>query len=300
MNFRLQILKFLLAIFCVQLNACSTVSTITRQFRPINKVRVNTAPYYQTFHNGVRGENAAIGHLEVKLDRRLEGSPQAKTLLKPLLDEMNRVLNTQGWTTPLSISVATDLAPDIYIGSIDGFNSPVSAATEKRTSESINDIHPPVIVYTVDPDQFWKDQLAGLLIQQPLEGVICITLGIAEFYAGQTNFYGPKKVELGTGYTVEADWITSVDQPVQALYAGGVLLDETGSVIRAGGEGIYLKSPEQNSANPDLLSRLSTADIDYLVFQQRREIAAGNLLTWQIALQNLYAQLLQKKDMLVK
>jgi hypothetical protein len=52
---------------------------------------------------------------------------------------------------------------------------------------------------------------------------------------------GSKAIELGTGRSATAPWLTSLDDPVEVLQLTGALIDADGKVLRVAAEGLLAR-----------------------------------------------------------
>ncbi len=290
-----RIVFWVLIVAFIYLSGCASM---IKKLREVHRANVYEAPHYESFQNSLRLNDRPIAHVSLRPDRRI--TQEQAEILQPFLDELNRAIDAQGWTIGLgSISAQVDDAPDIYVGDIEGFNSPLAGTYDKRSSKNLYIDRPPLVIYAVDPNQNWKERLIQSMNEQNVDFVIFVTFGISEYFINQGEAFGSKIIELGTGHNVDIPWIAALNQPAQVLHLSGALLDNTGKVVRAGSEGLIVKE------NIDLESTamqipLISEDIESLLFDARREELQGNPLVWQVALQNLFAQLMKRNDLIIE
>lgn len=281
--------------FIVGLWGCASIS---KRLREVNRSRVETAPYYTTVESSLQNVWEPVAHLPIVTDRRIKTNKPAFGLL---LAEINQALNQQGWTTQLApIRLPLEAAPEIYVGNQEGSNSPLSGTYEKRSSENIDDLHPPMIIYTVEPSQQWRDSLKTQMHEKGANSAIFLMLGMSEYFMEEEFFHTSKMLSLGTGFRQPFEKVVLISQPIQVLHISGVLLDHNGRIVRAGAEGIYAWQTDSYNPNQILQPEITTELIEQISYDFRREELSFQPLAWQVALQNLIGQLLQNEDMLIE
>ena len=256
---------------------------------------VSRAPYYS---GKVKLATNRIGHLPIVFDKRLQKSifdDERKIVVQPVLNEMNAFIDKLGISKPLTeISLPTDDAPDIFVGSEASDYSPVTYTT------SDNDSKPDMIVYKYKPSQKWKEKMLQRAEAGNTDYILYITLGFSDYQVRQKDLLGRKELELGTGYAISVKWVSSLDTPAEVLHVCGALLDKNGKILRAGAEGILAKKTGFWLSALDVQEMLSPGDIQKFLKSERRNDLPHKPLIWQVSLLNLVTQLIQRPDLLVK
>ncbi len=256
---------------------------------------VGHSPYYS---GKVKLTTNRIGHLPIVLDKRLQKSnfdDERKTVIQPVLDEMNAFLNKLSLSKPLpAIKLPVDDAPDIFVGSEASDYSPVTYAGSDENSK------PDMIVYKYKPSKKWQEVLLQRAEAGNVDYILYITLGFSDYQVRQKDLLGRKELELGTGYSIPIKWVSSLDTPAEVLQLCGALLDKSGKILRAGAEGILAKKTGFWLSVLDVQEMLSPADIQKFLKSERRNDLPHKPLIWQVSLLNLVTQLIQRPDLLVK
>jgi len=185
-------------------------------------------------------------------------------------------------------------APDVYVGNEDSDQSPVVATNAEENDDRI------MIVYRYNPSGKWKEALLRLANARGVDYVLYITLGFSEYFVRQKNLLGSKELELGTGYVLPVKWLSDLDTPVEVLHVAGALLDKNGKILRAGAEGIVAKQTGFLWSLFDVREMITAEDIEKLLQEERRQDLPDKPLAWQVALQNLVAQLSGRADLIVE
>jgi hypothetical protein len=100
-----------------------------------------------------------------------------------------------------------------------------------------------------------------------------------------------KEVPLGSGHRRPIPFLTAEDRPVEVLHLAGVLFDADGRARRAGAEGILLRDTPFLAQVLDLAILLDDATLARALSGERRPELPGAPLSWEVALDNLLAQL---------
>lgn len=115
---------------------------------------------------------------------------------------------------------------------------------------------------------------------------VMITLEIAPFWPRQTGLRGNKVVDLGTGYSQDLPWLTSLDDPIWVVELTGAMLDSTGHALRIGAEGLYAK--RTRFAISAIGGQESVRDEDVAMLRTlRRDDLPDAPLVWRVALVSL-------------
>jgi len=87
---------------------------------------------------------------------------------------------------------------------------------------------------------------------------------------------------------------------VHVLCVSGALIDENGKVVRAGAEGILSEDSPFWAQSIGARKELDTDSVLRLLEQERRDDLAGRPLKWQVALENLVAQLIGEQSHIIQ
>jgi len=257
--------------------------------------RLEGAPYYKRYQKNVPG--GAVVTLPVSLlpgaseDVGGLGRPQA---LRLLLEALNRHLATLEWARPLEGALPEDGAPRVYVGSADGEHAPAAAAMELGGPDE----RAPMVIHLQYPSKAWRQAAAAVLADQGAQGAIVVTLGFSELSKSYEGTF-KKRVVLGTGHEVDIRFFSAELEPVHVLILTGALVDLEAKVVRAGAEGILSEDTPFWAQSIGAQKEIDTDMVLRLLEQERREDLPGHPLTWQVALENLVAQLLGEKDRIV-
>lgn len=277
------------AIFAMLFTGCAGASVSWLRSNKTHQLK--KTPYY-------RGETPTysqkIGHLPVTLDKRmhLAGVAYKKEHFAQLTGAMNQFLDELKVTTKMqAIALPIAEAPDIYVGNISGYDAPTRDNVNKETRY--------MVMHTFDPSSKWRGNLAGTSTAVEVELVLFITLGLSEYMPRQTGFLRSPVLDLGTGYARSLSWLSDLESPGEVLHLTGALLDRDGHIWRAGAEGIIARPTGFGASMLGVEGALSDKDIAKVLNEERREDLPEKPLAWQVALQNLVGQLLQRKDLIV-
>jgi hypothetical protein len=158
-----------------------------------------------------------------------------------------------------------------------------------------------------NPSRDWKRALQPVLQAAGADHVIVLSLGLSELYLRQ-DLRGRKTLSIGTGYRVPIAWMNDLESTVGVLTLSGALYDASGRLIRAGSEGIIAGRPsfwqgvlaKTITGGRGRITTIGDADDPQTVLAaHRREDLPGAPLAWEVALDNLLSQLLQRGDLRV-
>ena len=251
-------------------------------------------PYY---HGRSSGTGLRIAHFPIFLDRRMKDT-EAMHSWKILLESMNAFIDSAGWSVPVEpIDPPIEEAPDVYFGSVNMPGAPV--VSSQRTEDEASDPTQTILV-TVSPSKTWMDKWSTVAKQERLDAILCITVGLGEYFILQTSLLGKKELGLGTGHRITVKWLTSLDDPVEVLHVTGVLLDKEGKRFRAGAEGILAAGTA--SFFESLIGfkhRLTPDDVEQIKAQRRNDLQ-DRPFQHHVALQNLVGSLIGRDDLIIK
>jgi len=258
--------------------------------------RLDGAPYYKSYQKNV--PDGAVVTPPVRLDPSADdafgdlGRPQS---LRLLLEALNRHLATLEWARPHDIELPEDGAPQVYVGSADGEHAPAAAAMEMDGLDE----RAPMIIHLQFPSKAWRQAAGTVLADQGAQGAVVLTLGFSEFPKSYKGTFR-KRVVLGTGYETDIRFLSPELEPVHVLYVTGALVDLEGKVIRAGAEGILSEDAPFWAQSIGAQKEIDTDMVLRLLEEERREDLPGHPLTWQVALENLLAQLLGEPSRVIQ
>jgi hypothetical protein len=214
-------------------------------------------PYYHSYRRDRPPEDAVVAHLPVRADATTHFWLEERSL-GPLPDAMTALLYSAGWTRRLdSLPRSADEGPRVYVGSLEGEGAP-SIDSARRAHLEL----PVMIVQADEPSKRWREGLRGIATARRVD---VVDMGKSLFHAKQA----------------------------QVLHFTGALLAADGRVLRAGAEGVVAQKPNVLLSLFDIRSALSDEDVKTLLTEYRREDLPARPLAWQVALQNLVAQLLR-------
>jgi hypothetical protein len=279
---------------CAALISCGAL----KGFRSGVEISMDRPPYYHHFKR-IKVTNQAVGHLPVSLDQRI-WDPRNKDTWQLLLNAMNTFLESKPWSLPLqTISLPPDESPDLFVGNKDMIGAPVGGISAGDT-DAEDEQHTIVLFYR-NASAKWKDDYIRILSESDAEYGLFITLGLSEYIIRQKNLLGKKELVLGTGHQIPVKWLTSLDDPVEVLHLTGALLDRNGKILRVGAEGILSAEPASFFESIiGLRNTLSTETIQKVLTEERRDDLPDKPLNYQVALQNLVANLLDRFDLIIK
>ena len=254
------------------------------------------APFYKSYRKTV--PSGEVVTLPVRLDPSADddfgdlGRPQS---LRLLLKALNRHLATLEWARPLDVELPEDGVPQVYVGSADGEHAPAAAAMEMGGPDE----RAPMIIHLQFPSKAWRQAAGTVLADQGAQGAVVLTLGFSEFPKSYKGTF-KKRVVLGTGYETDIRFLSAELEPVHVLYLSGALIDLEGRVIRAGAEGILSEDAPFWAQSIGAQKEIDTDTVLRLLEEERREDLPGHPLTWQVALENLLAQLLGEPSRVIQ
>ena len=149
------------------------------------------------------------------------------------------------------------------------------------------------------PSKEWVAAADASLASAGAARGLVLTLEVADYLPRQTGLRGDKSVELGSGYTVELPWLTSLETPVSVLQLTGALVGRDGRAVRIGAEGVLAKRTGIVASAFGLQALLSDEDVQQLR-TARRDDLKGRPLVWQAALRSLVAELTGRAELTLR
>lgn len=255
------------------------------------------APYYRSYAKSLPAA-ADVVALPVRVDpSSADGAAEGHgrlQALRLLADELNRHLSTLNWVRPVEAVLPEAGAPSVYVGSADGEDAPPAAMDMAEPGERA-----PMVIHVQYPSNPWRTALGGLLAERSARGAVLVTLGFSEFSKSYRSTFS-KRVVLGTGYETDIRFLSAELEPVHVLCVSGALIDENGKVVRAGAEGILSEDSPFWAQSIGARKELDTDSVLRLLEQERRDDLAGRPLKWQVALENLVAQLIGEQSHIIQ
>jgi hypothetical protein len=147
------------------------------------------------------------------------------------------------------------------------------------------------------PSESWTAAARSAMASANATRALLLTLEIGQYLPRQTGWRGDKSVEMGTSYTVELPWLTSLETPVSVVQLTGALVDTAGRAVRIGAEGMLARRTPFLASTLGAQALISDADIEALR-SARREDLPGRPLVWQVAIRALVAQLTGRAEQL--
>jgi hypothetical protein len=239
--------------------------------------------------------SSAIGHFPVAYQRGADQSvifePEggANRPMGKLLVELNGYLDTLRARKAYDpIPPVGAVPPDVMFGCR---TDPVGDCLEQKDSVIGGNMR----LAVGRPSQQWIQYAASLAAGDSGSHTLVITVEIGQYLLRQKGILGNKILELGTGYTANFPWLTSLDTPVQVVQLTGALVASDGRAVRIAAEGMLAR-------RTDLLTssiggqKLITDEEIVLLRDQRREDLPGQPLVWQVAMRNLVIALTSDGD----
>jgi hypothetical protein len=145
------------------------------------------------------------------------------------------------------------------------------------------------------PSAEWTASLSSVLDAAGASRALLLTLEIGNYRMTQKSWRGDKAVFLGTDYSVNVPWLTSLETPVNVLQLTGALVDREGKALRIGAEGLLARRTRLLVSSMGGQELISDEDVQRLR-TARRENLPGQPLVWQVAMRHLVAQLTGRSE----
>ena len=257
------------------------------------------APYYAA--SDATAESARIAHMPVSYQRGGSQSPVMDpkdgpgTPIAALVAEMNAYLDSLSATTPLAAPVA-GTAPDVRFGcDVDATGDCVArdasgALGRKGTTMNLD---------VGRPSARWVTEATAAMHRAGATSALVVTLEVGQYLPKQEGARGTKSVELGTGYTVELPWATSLETPVSVLQVTGVRVGRDGKAVSIGAEGILAQRTSLGVSAIGGQALITDEQVER-ARTLRRDDLPGHPLAWQVALRNLVAGLAERPNLAVR
>lgn len=235
-----------------------------------------------------------IGHLGIGYQRGATQEPmfepanESGSPVAALLRDMNAYLDSLGVSVRLISGFAshTPRSPDVQFSCETTPDGDCATADEG----AIGDREEKMRLAVTRPSDAWSAWLGTSLDAMNASRALLITLEIGDYRMTQKSWRGDKAVFLGTNYSVNAPWLTSLETPVNVLQLTGALIDRDGKAVRIGAEGMLARRTRLLVSSIGGQEMISDEDVQRLR-SARRDDLPGQPLVWQVALRNLVAQL---------
>ena len=227
--------------------------------------------------------------LPVTLDPELAGSlgygDRAREF-EPLLAALDARLQSAPCCQFITAPSLPPGAPHVYVGSAQGELAPPEAEGQLLPGDRF----PPMVLHLTRPSAAWSSAMAAQLAGAGRRYAVMIRLGVSQHPKGRDGVFG-KQVLLGTDYSEPIRFLTAEDKLLEVLQLTGVLVDATGRVVRAGAEGIIARDTPFLAQVVDVGKVIDDASLRQVLATERRKDLPGDPLKWEVALDNLLAQL---------
>jgi hypothetical protein len=217
-----------------------------------------------------------------------------------LLADMNAYADSLGATITLASGstggVPGGTPPDVHFGCVAGASDECTTESGAGPALRNSDTEQPRMRLAVGrPSPEWIASMRGALEQSNADFALVTTLEIGQYRVTKTGWTNRKSMELGTGYSVQLPWLTSLDAPVNVLQITGAMMNREGKAVRIGAEGMLAKRTSMVMSGLGAQALLSDEDVEQLR-TLRREDRPGRPLVWQVAIRQLVADLSGKPD----
>lgn len=247
-------------------------------------------PFYA---GGPASADGRIAHLGIAYQRGATQEPMFEpggdsgSPIAALLRDMNAYLDSLGASVRVvAASAAPGRSPDVM------FSCETTPDGDCATAEEgmLGDRAEKMRLAVARPSAEWSTWLASTLDAAGASRALLLTLEIGDYRMTQKSWRGDKAVFLGTNYSVNVPWLTSLETPVNVLQLTGALIDRDGKAIRIGAEGLFARRTRLLVSSGGGQELISDEDVQRLRTARREELP-GQPLVWQVALRNLVSQL---------
>ena len=234
-----------------------------------------------------------IGHLPIAYQRgttqesMFEPANESGSPIAALLRDMNAYLDSLGVSVRVAVSPSmSGRVPDVM------FSCETTPDGECATADEgmLGDREEKMRLAVARPSAEWTAWLGSALDAAGASRALLLTLEIGDYRMTQKSWRGDKAVFLGTNYSVNVPWLTSLETPVNVLQLTGALLDRDGKAVRIGAEGLLARRTRLLVSSVGGQELISDEDVQRLRAARREELP-GQPLVWQVALRTLVAQL---------
>jgi hypothetical protein len=240
-----------------------------------------------------------LAHLGIAYQRGATQEPifepanESGSPIAALLRDMNAYLDSLGASVRVaSPSAAPGRSPDVM------FSCETAPDTDCATAEEgvLGDRERKMRLAVARPSTEWTSWLGSALDGAGASRALLLTLEIGDYRMTQKSWRGDKAVFLGTNYSVNVPWLTSLETPVNVLQLTGALVERDGKAVRIGAEGLLARRTRLLVSSVGGQELISDEDVQRLR-TARREDLPGQPLVWQVALRHLVAQLTGRPEL---
>lgn len=286
----------------VALAGCATTGSTFRS--GVGDAHLAHPPYYAGIARPSQSENPRIGHLPIAYQR---GAAQASIFdprdegnspVRGLLAEMNAYLDSLAVATGVGVrlveaaqisAATTGQPPDVQFGCLTEGNLPGEDCAQRGDS-ALGRGDQRMRLAVGRPASVWASWIREVARDKSVDRVLVMTLEVGQYLPRQVGWRGDKEVELGTAHVTRLPWLTSLETPVLVLQLTGAVVDTTGRALRIGAEGFFPVRTPLAVSSLGAVELLRDADVQAARALRRTDLD-GQPLAWQVALQNLVAQL---------
>ena len=251
--------------------------------------RLAEGDFYADFAGGATPRAGLTLLLPVTLDPELVdslGYGRRSTEFAPILDALAARLQGSSCCRYAADATLPAGAPHLYVGSADGELAPPEASGQRLPQDRFA----PMVLHLRRPSADWSSAVAGLLAREGASHAIAVSLAVSQYPKGRAGAFG-KQVTLGTGHVEPIRFLTAEDKLLEVLQLTGVLVDAQGRVVRSGAEGILARDTPFAAQVLDVGKDLDDRALAQVLTRERRDDLPGGPLKWEVALDNLIAQL---------
>jgi hypothetical protein len=251
--------------------------------------RLEDGQFYVDTAGPTPGPVGSVLTMPVTLDPELAGHlgyGDRSGEFAPLLAAMDARLEAMACCRFSATAALPSGAPHVYLGSAQGELAPPEAEQQLLP----HDRFPPMVLHLARPAADWSMATRDLLAREGLGHAVIIRLGVSQYPKGRDGVFG-KQVLLGTGHQEPIRFLTAEDKLLEVLQLTGVLVDASGRVVRAGAEGIIARDTPFLAQVADVTRVIDDASLRQALTAERRSDLPGDPLKWEVALDNLLAQL---------
>jgi hypothetical protein len=238
-----------------------------------------------------------IAHLPIAYQRGATQAPmfepaeESGSPIAALLREMNAYLDSLGASVRVRSAPTTGRAPDVMFSCETNAEGECAGADEGMLGDRAEKMR----LAIARPSPEWTTSLSAALDAVNATRALVLTLEIGDYRMTQKSWRGDKAVFLGTDYSVNVPWLTSLETPVNVLELTGALIDRDGKAVRIGAEGLLARRTRLLVSSIGGQELISDEDVQRLR-TARREDLPGQPLVWQVALRHLVAQLTGRSE----
>ena len=250
-------------------------------------------PYYAG--TGVPSTALPVARMPIAYQRGAGQAPMFEpeggsgSAIARLLDEMNAYLDSLGGTVRVEVAATPrGTPPDVMFGC--NTDASGECTTDDASAGVMTRSGPSMRLAVGRPSTSWIESLAPALDAAGAQSALVITLEIGQYWTRQKSIRGDKAVDLGTDYSQDVPWLTSLDAPVQVLQLTGALVGRDGRAIRIGAEGLFARRTGLVASGFGMQSLLRDEDVEHVRTLVREDLP-GRPLAWKVALRTLVGEL---------